>query len=207
MSSDVTFRRVRGRIIPIRIKNKGELAQGAGLVATGVTASLAASEAAAQVVKKAATMRKAASASFKVNNLIYKSLSDGGQLAFNFSKELKKAKAARTAAIGLRKLSFTVRHLRTPLLGAGVAGAGFLLGKGIERIVESQRNKQLGLAGEGIADAAGAGLALGALAFYYKRIGAGSVATAFKYAKAAGTGTKLPHIPIQTKFGFLKFGK
>lgn len=205
--SQIAYRKIRGRIVPIRIKRDDQLKAGLKTAGAGVVAGAATAELASRATKKAAAYRVAAQRMFRASNAVLQSAARNKQMLFDFAGNAAQAKDAKTAAILMRHRAKLLRRARVPILGVGTTIAGYLLGKGAENIQESQTGRQLGIAGEGLAQVVGAGAATGILSLYYKRLGLRSFRKAFRYAKATAVGAKdtLPRIPIKTKHGTLKF--
>lgn len=207
---DVVFRRIRGRIIPIRTGGKQsaipKVGDSAKYAAAGVLAVAAGAEASSRIVKVAATVRQASKIKFRAANLVLGGANNAGQFMLDFGGDFAKARRLKTAGILMRRASTLIRSARRPILGGSILLGGFLLGRGIESGVESLRRKELKLPGEAAANIAGGAAALIGTALYYKRLGL-PLRGALKYGSALRRGTigNLPRIPINTKFGQLRF--
>lgn len=207
---DVVFRRIRGRIVPIRAGGKKvstpKIGDSAKYAAAGVAAVLAGAEASSQIVKAAATLRQASKIKFRTANIVLRQATKSGQMLLDFGGNFAKARRAKTAGILMRHASGFLRKARRPILGGSILLGGFLLGRGIEAGAERLRKKQLKLPGEAAANIAGGAAALVGTALYYKRLGL-PLRGALKYGSALRRGTigNLPRIPINTKFGQLRF--
>jgi hypothetical protein len=182
----VTFRRVKGRIVPIRKKellNDPNVVKGSALLAGAGATAAAAGYAASRVVKEAASRRIRAM--------------DVWNIGGGFSKGLKQRAAQ------LRGDSIRFRAMRKPILGIGSAIAGALAGAGTSYLLSSKRLRNE------LSDDAKAKLSMAATfaplltsAVYYKSLGV-NMATAMKYAQAASKNAlgSLPKLTIKTPLG------
>lgn len=206
-NTQIAYRRIKGRIVPIRIKRDEKLKRGFQTAAVGVAAGVATAELASRATKQAATYRVGAQKLFRASNEVIGAATRGGQMVFDFAGNVSRAQDVKAAAAIMRNRASILRKARKPILAAGTALSAYLLGKGLENIQESASGKELGLAGEGVAQVTGGIVSTGVLGLYYKRLGLGSFRKALTYAKAAASGAKdtLPRIPIKTKYGTLKF--
>lgn len=193
----VTFRRVRGRIIPIRLKDvvkDRNVQKGVGAGILGASAAVGAGVGAAHLVRKAAESR------IMGNTVWQASLPDAGSTF--------RVKSLIRRAAELRMNSMRLRGLRKPVLAAGGVAAASLLGLGLAHVLKSKTFKKRfdddrkAQMQTGIAAAA----PLLTSFAYYKTLGLG-LDDAKRYATAAIKGTThlLKKIPIKTKFGPLIF--
>jgi hypothetical protein len=186
-NKQLTFRRIRGRIVPIRVKKDPNLVKGAGFVGAGLGVAASAGIGAAQLVKKAAEFR------IRAADLFFDS---------------KPAPSLRRRAAELRGTSMAIRRWRKPVLGLGAAIAGSLIGVGASYISQSKKLKNLSDDQQATLSAVVGGAGILTSAIYYKNLGLGWK-HAKKYAQYAVRGAthELPKITIPTKLGPFKFKK
>jgi hypothetical protein len=215
-NNQVVFRRIHGRIVPIKVKKSDfkdkNLREAGALAATGTISAVGAGLGAAKIVEKAAHMRKVAERNFSIANSVLQNAKKTGQLSLDFVGNADLARVQKNAAVAQRAASFAVRKLRKPILSAGIVGTGFLAEEAAISFYKSKFAKRHGIAHDpsrlerfgfqGLGHLAG----LATLGVYYKKLGAGSFKNAFKYAKAAWSGTSelLPKLPIRTPLGALR---
>jgi hypothetical protein len=207
-NDQLVFRRVKGRIVPIRKKKpENSLGNGLALTGSGLTAVVAGAEAAARTTKGAAALRAASKLRFRAANQILEG-TRVGQQAFDFTGNVAAATRARRGASLLRMASIGLRKTRRPVLFGSALLGGAFIGKGLERTYEGATGSQLGTLGEGVTSIAGQGAALLAGGIYYKRLGL-PLRSALKYARALRKGTvgNLPKVPIKTPFGPVRFNR
>lgn len=192
MANDVTFRRVRGRIIPIRKKegssiDRTKTAQGVGLVTAGATTAASAGTLAAVAANKAVK--------FRVNSNVYskkaqeiarsnprgstlrKNFEKSGQMKFEFKVDQSKynpyLKTAKTSAMK----SSGYRTLRKGFRLGGLAVSTALIGSGLKKGYEGVTGKKADTKEEIISNAAGAGATFAlSSAYAHKKLGGGKAA-------------------------------
>jgi hypothetical protein len=186
----VTFRRIRGRIVPIKLKDAASdrnIQKGAGLMAAGVGVTVGAGAAAGALVKEAGARRIRANDLFRIG---------GGMV-----------KSINRRAASLRAESIQLRAARKPILGIGGLIGGALIGTGAAYLMNSKTlKKRLSDQEKGQLIALGStGSLLTGLA-YYKSLGLDwKGAKAYAGAALQGTTHLLSKIPIKTKLGPLIF--
>lgn len=133
------FRRINGRIVPIRDakERSKERKQGAASIVAGAAAAGGAGVGTAAIVKKAQKFSLEAKNDYRVaqQNL---------RAAFGspFLRVMKKGgKNDITAAIGKRIIAKKMFRARNPLLHAGAAASALLIGHGVTKISESYQKK------------------------------------------------------------------
>lgn len=133
MSNDVTFRRINGRIVPIKLnKNRQELAQGAGMVAGGIGVS----SASGKIYR--AINRYATAKSVKAFRTLDKITSmRGSGTLFSHAKKMKAAGMAEKAMKSARAIGKFSAPLR---IGGQLLGAT-MIGAGASKIVKSKKSK------------------------------------------------------------------
>lgn len=171
----VAFRRIHGRIVPIRIK-KAALHDAAKSGGIGLAVGAASAVGAAMAVTQSASIRHSARKAFKIAHRVLQSTAYGKQMMLGMSaaKVAKKANLARNAqriAASNRVLSRSLFKLRNPILIAGALGATRLFAHSTEKIMEAYGNKETSLADLGVETAVGTAAAAGIGALYYSRLG------------------------------------
>ncbi len=195
MSSGLTFRRIHGRIVPIRAKADFSAAQrteklktGALALAAGVGVAAGAAIGAAALVKHSAGLAIRSKDLFRAGMGI--GMEGGGRIA---SLTRKAAEVRHTSAL--------VFKARNPVLAAGAFASAPLLGMGFQKVNEGATGKKSTVAGDYVAHAAGIAAVGGASLIYYKGLG-GTFANAFIRAVNKVKGTPIKKImPIKTKYG------
>jgi hypothetical protein len=203
----VVFRRIRGRIIPIRKKSK-EAAQGAALAAGGIVTAVLSGEIASQMVKKSAAMRTEAKMSFNVASRALRR-AQARQMKFSFAPGIGARREQIGAATNLRARGAKLFRARNLVLAAGALIGGSMLSEGLERF---QKDPMKGSAAGGVAtDVAAGTVAYVAGAVYYRRLGVRGLGRLFGRVKARAAGTprgeQIP-IPFKSRIfgkGTLKF--
>lgn len=198
-----TFRRIRGRIVPIRIKDKN--IQGAGAIAAGIGIGAATAEAAKYLVTKSAEIRIRARRDFKLASALTKAVQRSPeQLTLGLESQVAKDFAGKLAM--KRYGSNLLYKARGPLLLAGGVLASSLISTGISKLRENKKNPQ-DPSEKAIQDlAVDAATTLGIGSLYYKRLGVGKMAQAIKFAIMRAR--KIPRpvkIPIKTIQETLRF--
>lgn len=122
-NKQIAFRRIRGRVVPIKIKNENDLAKG---MAAGV-AGVAVTVAGAKIYKRA--VAASAKAAFKGFSALEKATLRTGQLSFDDLAKAEKIKKLSSdsfrAAHKLASLSGIIKKV-SPVIGAGLVGYGAL---------------------------------------------------------------------------------
>lgn len=162
------FRKIRGRIVPIRTaeERSKKLKEGAASIAGGAAAATAAGVGTSVMVKKAMKFTHEAKNDYRVaqQNL---------RAAFGFPLRgvLKHGgKNDITAAIGKRLAAKKMFRARNPLLHAGAAAAALLIGHGVNKVAEGLN--QNGKKTEGTAGKiAGTAAAIATYGAYYRGLG------------------------------------
>lgn len=205
----IQFRRIRGRIIPIKTRQQEKRLENgkkaAAYLGAGAATVVAAGEVGSQLTKAAAKTRMAAKFRFGAANSILRNAKIG-QTFFDFGGGIRKAAKLKKISVLMRKGSFLIRKARRPALIAGTLASAYLIGEGLQKAKESITGKRHGKVDEFLTQAAGT-VAAGAVgAYYYKRLGLG-FRQALRTARAASKGNpyKFGAIPIKTKYGQLKF--
>lgn len=220
-SNEIAFRRINGRIVPIRVKKGApsakastDLKQGAALVAGGVASSLVAGEAAARLVKKSAQFRQEAKTLFSLG---YRGVKGRGlhfagspQASFNFGVNRAKAAEQVASAVGKRVLSGGLFKLRNVALGAGALIGGSMIAAGLHRLNRQGDKKGVSLPEELATNAAGVAAAGLAAGFYYRRLGVSSLGSLVNLAYSRMKGRARMPVPVKFKWrgghqGTLKF--
>jgi hypothetical protein len=194
-NKDVIFRRVNGRIIPIR-KKTNDQATGAALVAAGAGVTVAGSEVAARMVQKSAAMRVKAKFDF---NRVYRNFkrSRTGQMTFGFFKPKKEAMSGARGAVKTRAAAAQLFKARKIPLGLGAALGAALIGAGLDKFQKDQSTAE-----EVATNTVAGAVATGAGVFYYRRLGLRNVGLLKRFASAKKAGTPRPfNIPIKFKKG------
>ena len=167
MANDIVFRRINGRIIPIKVKKAQEtaakLSQGAAITAVG--AGVAYGAGIGRRVGQAKVFRfvdKAMRKSVMAKGLTRGTKSTAEQLYFDFamSKNLYKKSANQ-----LRAAKFSMKTLKRFNLGARLLGIG-LVGVGIERMAKAVMGDESATK-EGAATTAGILGGVGAGGFFH----------------------------------------
>lgn len=208
---DVVFRRIRGRIVPIRQKSK-DVATGAAMIAGGTALSIGAGEAAAQLVKAAAAKRVRAKFGFNRVYREFKRSGMAGQGTFDFagkgSARMSGASAGVAAeAVKTRKSAFRLFKARNIALAVGSLGGAAFISLGLNKLTKHVGDKKLGDPEELTNDVLGGAAAALATTFYYRRLGLkdARMLNLFRAAKTKGA-TRPFQIPISFKKGG-PFGK
>lgn len=206
MGDKVTFRRINGRIVPIR--QKGDTSERPKSSAKPFVAALAVgaatAEAAAQAVKRSADIRMAAKKEFRIGYALEKAArkaSQIGQQTLGF--EMNTAKGWKRTQAAKRDIARMIFKARNPILAIGTTAAASLLGTAISRskwFKKKNRDEQLM---QDLGATAAAALGIGTL--YYSRLGVGPVKKAFDFALSRYRGIPKPFIPIKGVQGVLKF--
>lgn len=211
-SNEIAFRRINGRIVPIRVKKgapsakaSADLKSGAALTAAGASISLGSGELASQLVKKSAQIRKNAKVKFGLGYRGFhrKGFWAGAQGAFDFVGHQFKGSYKRMmkSAATERSLSRGLFKLRNPVLIGGAFLGGSLMAAGLHRLNRQGDKRGVSLPEEIATNAAGIGAAGLGAAFYYRRLGLKSLANVVSFATARMKKSSRPwHIPINFKF-------
>lgn len=198
---DVVFRRVRGRIVPIRVqkstpKNKTDLKKAAGGLAVagaGFGLSAGAGRLAARFVRESAHFENSAREFSKQARNALKHFPNGGsktsQMSFKFSQsEALKATRNATRSAAISKILHTNRNV---VKGAGIVLGTALIGQGLKAAYEGATGKKVGVPGEFAAQATSGAAALAVGTSYFKKLGGGSYRKSFWNAMTAlGRGIK-----------------
>lgn len=191
----VTFRRIRGRIVPIETKGE-KTAKGVALTTAGVVAGASAGNMAARATKSAAHFRvhsniyaeKAKSLIARIRRVPTQAdkLETAGQMAFGFTMNPSAPKSAAYAKIAvkhaLKAQSFKI--LKKGLKAGGMATATSLISSGLKNTYEGVTGKTADTKTEVISTAAGAGATFAlSSAYFHKRLGGGTkhLMKAFKF--------------------------
>lgn len=188
-SKDFAFRRVHGKVIPIRLKksNRGtETKKGAALAGAGVVTAATSGNLAARATKEAAKFRinakvysqKAQSLLKKVSNTqgAGAKLEKAGQMAFEFKIKPRAPRSEAFAKIALRNTlkSNGFKLLRKGLHVGGLATSTALLGTGFKKLYEGISGDKADTKQEIISTAAGAGATFAlSSAYAHKLMGGG----------------------------------
>lgn len=153
----VIFRRIRGRIVPIRIKD--ERVKSAGLAALGIAGAVTGGVIAGKTFKAGReTLRAGAAQAREAKKFLTAPLFIGVS-----SKKFKRA-ARRAAAGGIRK---AVRGVRLQRFGLGIGAISALVGSGlvslgVEKLTQQQRSEvkafAIGASGAAASFATGVGI-------------------------------------------------
>lgn len=192
--SDLVFRRVNGRIIPIKSRKK-QFAEGAGLAIAGAVAGASAGDVAARATKEAAKFRTNANLYSKKAEMLIKRIRRGkstaekleqvGQIRFSFKVNPKfKSEAFEKIALknALRSKGFT--NLKKGLKLGGLATSAALLGTGFKKLYASTTGEKADTKQELISGAAGAGATFALSSAYSHRLlggGKKNLAKAIKF--------------------------
>lgn len=188
MGQDVTFRRVRGRIIPIRKKADSSVdykktAKGAALIGVGAGTAAGAGRASAVAAEKAVKFRinanvysKKAQAFKKARpSKSYSQLKKAGQMEFGFKTTTEKLynpfrKTAQESAV----LSATYKNVKKGVRFGGMALSTALIGAGLKRGYEGLTGNKADTKEEVISNVAGAGATFAlSSAYAHKKFGGG----------------------------------
>jgi hypothetical protein len=195
---NVAFRRVHGRVIPIKLRNNiqgKEIASGVGLASAGVVTAATSGDLAARATKKAAH--------FKINSNIYaqkaasmfnrvargsskaKQAEKAGQMAFAFKikpmPHMSKAFEKIAMKSALKSKGFV--YLKKGLKGGGHALSAGLIGQGLKKVYEGASGKKADTKEEVIATAAGAGATFALSSAYTHRLLGGGRKALFRAVK------------------------
>lgn len=199
-NKDVVFRRIRGRIVPIR-KKTNDQAVGAALVGAGAATTVAGGEVAARMVQKSAAMRIRAKFDF---NRIYSGFkkSRTGQMAFDFFKPKKEHMKKAEGAVRTRAASARLFKMRNIPLGLGAVLGGALISSGLNKIQGNRGDKKLSTQEEVAGNTVAGAVAIAGAAFYYRRLGLRNVTFLQSFARARAKGAARPfNIAIKFKRG------
>ena len=199
MAKDVTFRRIHGRIVPIKNSGarKDNLKQGSALSIAGAATAVTAGDLAARATKNAAH--------FKINSTVYAAKAKGliskirksptladkfenaGQMAFGFKLHPTAPKSAAFEKIAMKNAlkSSGFKVMRKGLYRGGLVTSTALLGIGFKKLYEGISGKKADTKEEIIATASGAGATF-------------ALSTSYAHRKAGGG---LKHILKAVKFG------
>lgn len=193
----ILFRRVRGRIIPIRLTKKGE---GAIETASGFGASVAAGLVASKMVKKSAEIRVKASTIYRANKAELK-LRKTGQGSFHFMESNQKIISKMKDAVKKRHFAARIFKARNVVLGAGAFIGASMISRGIDKMQKQENSLPVELG----QDLASYGAALAASGLYYKSLGVGGLGAISKAVRRFRGFERGAHIPIKHKYGTLRF--
>lgn len=197
----VIFRRVNGRVIPIRIK-QNQL-EGLGLAAGGVAVGASGAAGAAALVKASASVRQKAKKQFRLVRALEASLKRstglGGQLTLGLDNP--SAKNFKREALKNRAFSKTLFKMRNPLLAASGLAASNLLAEGYLRATERKESGVESAATQTIAGVA----ALGVSSLYYRKLGLKGLRNLTHTLARTGKRARPSMIPIKGVQGELKF--
>jgi hypothetical protein len=194
------FRRVRGRVVPIRVSEKKKA--GFGAIAGGLALAVGTAEAAKLAVTKSAEIRIRARRDFRLASALTKAIKKTPeQLTLGLEKQVAKDFASKLAAkrFGSRMLFKS----RNAILAAGTIGATALIQAGLSKIQKDNSNIKQEVAENA---AIGAAVGMGVSTLYYNRLGVGQFGRALKFAIMRSK--KIPRpvkIPIKTVQETLKF--
>lgn len=170
----ITFRRIRGRIVPIKVKKQHkDLAAGGALVAAGATVGIQAGKLAANMVLTSAHLEN------KSRQLNFKY----GVLAEEGPKYRKAAIEMGEATLRTRLKSFRLFSSRLKVLKYGKIGAAALVGAGLNKLYEGATKKDAGSAGDILGHVAGTAAGFALLTPYYARL-SGRVSAPFNALKS-----------------------
>jgi hypothetical protein len=196
VSPQVIFRRVRGRIVPIRAseaKSRQRLAlSGVAHAAAGLGVAAGTGYGVAKLVRHASKQHLLANASFRVNRKLLKiGAAQGGTVNSLLRHSVKMGDAAK-----LRAGASRLFHLRNPLLAGGAIVGGALLGAGALRLHRAWQNKPKkdgSIAENATASALAAGVTAAA---YYRALPVGSLSKVAANTFARLKGLPRPHNAI-----------
>lgn len=187
---DVVFRRINGRIVPIRksgdTKTPGpgkkvdikKAAVGAAIAATGVAGGIYAGRFAAKMVVSSALLENTARS---LSKQAKSALSQVGKSSAQMSLPLKARKLA-TSSIKTSTFSLALFRNRKVVRNLGIAAAGGLISAGGQEIYEAVTGKKPSVSTNVISGATGGAAAFLVNAGYYKRLSGGPGLTGWKNA-------------------------
>lgn len=138
--SGVVFRRINGRIIPIKNKSS-ETKKGAAEIAGGGAVAAGAGLGASAMVKKALDLSHRSKNEFRIANQNFRAATGMNIKAGTFANPNLAKGAAKTirSAVGKRFVGKQLFRARNPVLHAGAAVAALLIGHGTNRIVDAHK--------------------------------------------------------------------
>lgn len=187
----IQFRKIHGRIVPIRDKSAekkheavNQVVKGAAIVAAGVGVAFVAGKVAAFAVKQSAQFANTARDFAKAARASRTAMDakDAGQMAFKFVDHGAAFKTAGRNALRSQVISEALYRNRKLVKGAGIALGAGIIGQGVKTSYEAATGKKLGTKGQIAASAAGTVAALGTGAAYFKSLGSSSYSAAFREA-------------------------
>ena len=178
MSQEITFRRIHGRIVPIRVSKKNkDLAAGAGLAVGGVGAAAAAGKIAASLVHKGAGYENVSRAFDKASEFAFE---DG---------RLWRAQRSGKLAIKFGRLSEQHHKAARAVRNAGFVISSALIGAGINSVLKHTRLNDDEKTRAAIATGSAVGASFALNSTYLKgvsgMVGTTKTAKAFSLIKAA----------------------
>lgn len=200
VENNVTFRRIRGRIVPIRRKeatSKSKLAlsgaahlAGAGAIAYGAGAGVA------RAVRTASGATMKSRALFKFHRGAMKGLLHAAskQQTRTVAKQVLTHAQGIQKAVRLRKYAAIGFKLRNPALAAGALAAGVLAGAGIFRLSKATSGRKKPLLQNQAVATGSAIAALGTAAVYYKKLPVGGITKVAENAFARVRGLPRPNV-------------
>lgn len=137
-NQQVAFRRIRGRVVPIKLnkaltKGEKDLKQGASLIGSGVGLGLA-SGAVYRQINKVATAKSVKA--FRTLDKIR--LMPGAATLFSYARKQKAEKMAFDALKGAKRIG----QFATPIRLIGQIGGAALIGAGVAKALESKFKKK-----------------------------------------------------------------
>jgi hypothetical protein len=167
--SDVVFRRINGRIVPIKVK---KVAKGSAELAGGAAVGVGTGIAAAKLVKKSSELTKQSRVKYRVASQMFDHFT--GQMNLFDKPDIHKAQQTMKTATKIRYAGMKAFKLRNNLLLGGAAVSGVLIASGFKRIREAMGGKKI--KDEKVSKVAGTVAALGVYATYYHNLPLGSIA-------------------------------
>lgn len=192
MNNGVTFRRIHGHIIPIKINDQQRAKQaaiGSVQVGTGAVVAAATGAASAHIVRKAADLTVKSRVKYKAGASMLKSLK--GQLSFSGMEHVSDATKAVHEAVRTRAAAGKLFKSRNALLLGGAAVAAPLLAEGFGRLREAVSGRRT--ANESASKIAGVAAATGVYAAYYTHLPVGGVTKVLQNTAARLKNMPRPH--------------
>jgi hypothetical protein len=207
VASNVVFRRINGRVIPIRVDdNRGsdkqdkqkQLARGVAQTAAGAAVAGISGHLVSGVYKKAVQAAQNSRRDYKFGKKA-RDMFASGQMSFFEAGHVKSGEAVMRSAVTKRFLARSAFRLRDPLLAAGtLAGAG-LIYAGVKNVQESRDKKVNPEATAGAATLVASVLSSG---FYYHGVGVRRAVDLVRNVVARHRGVRRPvQVPFPGKYG------
>lgn len=211
----IVFRRIRGRVVPIRLdsqklaEKRGNIAKGAGAIVGGLGISAIAGKGAAKMVEEASALRMTGTALFRGGRMRAAAQAAGQS---TFKGAFRGIDPALTIAKGIRQrwLGQKLFANRNKVLLGGAALGAAAIGYGIHKIAKETTDKetQKKFKTDQAAAVLGASAAAIASAIYYKHLGLkglkNNIIAISRKLKGVATGTNVPIKHRQGTFRFMK---